>query len=174
MSGFSILTERLILGPLLLNDAPVLFSYRSDVSVCKYQSWKPKQLKEAVTFIKKYAINSEIEIGKWKQLAIRLKTNLDLIGDCGFLLYNKRKVEIGYTIAPGYQNRGFALEAVNGLLFYLFNDLKIRLVIAQTDPENNPSIALLKKIGFCEKAKLSGKTGKDDLYFELSKKEYKN
>jgi [ribosomal protein S5]-alanine N-acetyltransferase len=56
-------------------------------------------------------------------------------------------VEIGYEIASEHWNRGFATEAVQGLLAYAFAHEDVRAVIAHTLAEINASNAVLKKVG---------------------------
>lgn len=56
-------------------------------------------------------------------------------------------VEIGYEIASEYRNRGFATEAVKGLLDRAFSFEEPRAVIAHTLAEMNASNAVLRKAG---------------------------
>jgi RimJ/RimL family protein N-acetyltransferase len=57
-------------------------------------------------------------------------------------------VEIAYAIVPGYQNRGYATEAAQGLVDYALADPRARRVIAHTLREPNASTRVLKKCGF--------------------------
>ena len=57
-------------------------------------------------------------------------------------------VEIGYGIVRDQQRRGFASEAVRGLLRRAFADAAVRRVIAETLPELVGSIGVLSKCGF--------------------------
>ncbi len=57
-------------------------------------------------------------------------------------------VEIGYSILADYQRRGFASEAVRGLLDNAYGHGDITRVIAETLPELEPSIGVLRKTGF--------------------------
>lgn len=57
-------------------------------------------------------------------------------------------VEIGITIDPSYQGKGYASEAVRRVLDYLFEDLHKDKVIASVDPKNRKSMALMKNVGF--------------------------
>lgn len=56
-------------------------------------------------------------------------------------------VEIGYSIAPSYRNRGLATEAANGLVDHAFSFTQIKMVDAHTLMEVNPSMRILEKIG---------------------------
>jgi RimJ/RimL family protein N-acetyltransferase len=57
-------------------------------------------------------------------------------------------VEIGYSIVPERRRRGFAREAVDGLLAHAFADARVTSVIAHTLIELEPSIAVLRSAGF--------------------------
>jgi len=57
-------------------------------------------------------------------------------------------IEVGYSILPQYQGRGYATEAVSGLLSWAFAHAEVSRVIAETLPNNERSIRLLEKLGF--------------------------
>jgi len=47
-----------------------------------------------------------------------------LIGDIGVRFLDDSQVELGYTLSPEYQGKGYAAEAVNAVIDYLFTVLK--------------------------------------------------
>jgi RimJ/RimL family protein N-acetyltransferase len=57
-------------------------------------------------------------------------------------------VEIGYGVVPESRRRGYAREAVDGLLARAFADPRVARVLAHTLPELAPSIAVLHSAGF--------------------------
>ncbi len=57
-------------------------------------------------------------------------------------------VEIGYSVLPEFQRRGFANEATSGLLAYAFSSGLVARVTAQTFPGLWPSISVLDRNGF--------------------------
>ncbi len=57
-------------------------------------------------------------------------------------------VEIGYAVVSDYQRRGFATEAVRGLVERAFSDPEVAVVTAQTLTSLEPSIGVLLKAGF--------------------------
>ena len=59
-----------------------------------------------------------------------------------------RSAEIGYLIGPAFHGQGFSRKAVGMLLEYLFNELKLNKVYAQTAEFNNRSLKLLSRLGF--------------------------
>ena len=57
-------------------------------------------------------------------------------------------VEIGYSTLPEHQKKGFASEAVEGLVARAFEDDRVSRVLAETLPGLSPSIGVLEKTGF--------------------------
>ena len=57
-------------------------------------------------------------------------------------------VEVGYGIVAEHQRRGYASEAVEGLVRHAFDQPTVRRVIAETLPELARSIGVLRKSGF--------------------------
>lgn len=73
-----------------------------------------------------------------------------LIGVCGYKGGPDAagEVEIGYGIVPERRRRGFASEAVRGLLARAFADARVKNVIAHTLSELAASIGVLEATGF--------------------------
>lgn len=130
-----------------------MFAYRSLPEVLRYQSWEPKSLDEVQSFIKKNA-EQEFNAAGWYQIGIALESDDTLIGDCGIniLDYDWRMAEFGITIAPSFQSRGYATEALNAILALLFDNLSKHRVLASVDPRNIASMALMKKLGLRQEA----------------------
>lgn len=57
-------------------------------------------------------------------------------------------VEIGYSVLPKFQRRGFALEAVRGWVDFAFTQPKVQMICAHTLAKGAASIGVLTKAGF--------------------------
>jgi RimJ/RimL family protein N-acetyltransferase len=149
-----IVTSRLELSPLVVSDAQAMYEYRSVPEVCQYQSFEPRSLADVEAFIAALQSNAFDRAGTWFQFAIRLQESGLLIGDIGVHSFadDPRQVEIGFTVAPVHQGLGFGTESVTGLLDYLLVDIEKHRVFASVDPRNEPSVALLKRVGMCAEA----------------------
>jgi RimJ/RimL family protein N-acetyltransferase len=150
-----ILTERLILDELTPADAGDMFPYRADPEVCRFQSWEPMTtLEEVERFIAQINTTEFNTPGTWFQIAIRHHETGQLLGDIAihFLTDAPQQVELGFTISSKCQRQGYATEAVQGLLQYLFQDCEKHRVTASVDPRNHASLALLQKVGFKQEA----------------------
>lgn len=142
-------TERLILRKFCEGDVNSFYLYRSNPEVAKYQSWENYQYEEAVSFVQNQMKHDPNIAGTWFQFAIGLSETNELIGDCALHTPagEPRIVEIGFTLDPAYQGKGYASEAVGALLNYIFNSLEKHKVTAFVDVRNEKSIALLERIG---------------------------
>jgi RimJ/RimL family protein N-acetyltransferase len=73
-----------------------------------------------------------------------------LIGAAGYLgpPGNAGEVEIGFSVIPAWQGRGYATEMVKALVENAFADMRVQKVIARTAPANPASGKVLEKNGF--------------------------
>ena len=75
-------------------------------------------------------------------------------------------VELGYTVFPGHRRRGFATEAVRALLAHVRGQ-GIRRFIASVGPGNEPSLRLVRGLGFVEVGRHWDDEDGEELEFEL-------
>lgn len=141
-------TERLTIRRLRLEDAASISLYRSLPEVSKFQSWKEYSSDKASELIKEMETSDPSEKGKWFQFGISLKSSNELVGDIGFLNSDlNQKSWIGFTLNSRHWGKGYAFESVKAVLNY-YAVQGISGVWASVDPQNNPSINLLKKLKF--------------------------
>lgn len=142
-------TPRLLLRGLTAADAVAFFQYRSLPEVTRFQGFAPVSVEDASRFIQKEVCHDIDQPDTWFQLGIFLQEENTMVGDLGLHFLTKaNEVEIGVTIAPGFQGIGLATEAVGCVLDYLFNILHKSKVVASVDPQNHKSMALMTGIGF--------------------------
>ena len=143
-------TQRLRIRPFQEGDSEPFATYRSDPLVAQYQSWEtPYTLKQATHFIESLQNSAPGTPGEWYQLAIEVKKDNIMIGDCAFciLAEDPRQAEIGFTLARSYQGLGYGTEAVGRLLQYLYEELDLHRVRANCDIDNIASVKLLERVG---------------------------
>ncbi|SIS58584.1 GNAT family N-acetyltransferase [Chryseobacterium gambrini] len=142
-------TERLLIRDLTLDDKQAVFNYRSDAEANKFQSWIPKTLEDVEQFIQKN--NKEFnQPESWYQVLITEKDTKAVIGDIGIHFFGSENLqaELGITLNKDFQGRGYASEALKGVINFLFSDLKKHRIMASIDPENIDSLKLMERIGF--------------------------
>ena len=147
-------TDRLRLDVLHLADALALFGYRADPEVWRYQNWRPESLAEVERFIHKQSTMTAPVAGQWLQRAVRLRGDDVLVGDLAVRLSGDGQAEFGINLAPSWQGRGIAREAVRALFDFLFGVLGVHRVHASVDPRNTPSMALMRALGLRQEAHL--------------------
>ncbi|MBL7738432.1 MAG: GNAT family N-acetyltransferase [Chitinophagaceae bacterium] len=150
MNKLILQTDRLLIRNLKLSDLADFHAYRSDPEVTKYQGFDVFSMKQAEDFIKEQADKEFGNPGEWVQYGIESKVTGKLIGDCAIKLdqHDTRLAEIGITISPGEQKKGYAKETLLSILDFLFSLDDFHRVTETVDAENTASIQLLKSIGF--------------------------
>ncbi len=142
-------SERLVIRRFEPRDADAFAEYRGNPDVARFQSWSvPLAPGYAQRMVADFAAGDPDAPG-WFQYAIATPIEGALIGDIGVHLDdNMRQADIGFTLAPAWQGRGYAFEAVNRMLEHLFSERGLHKVSADCDARNEPSAKLLDRLGF--------------------------
>jgi len=116
-------------------------------------SWPPEYLDApALEFVRDRLTESPDESSWWLHFAVipGEAAHRTLIGSVGYKgpPSSDGTVEVGYGIVAEYQRRGYASEAVRGLVARAFAVPSVRRVIAETYPALIASIGVLQKCGF--------------------------
>ena len=172
-SGFTGLeTPRLVLRHFSESDLEPFLAYRNDPEVARYQLWDPVRREEASDFIQEQRSIQPGDAGRGFQFAIEMREAGELIGDCYLKITEEDalQAEVGVTLAPQHQRRGFASEAVSSVFDYVFLNLGLHRVVAITDCENEASVALLNGLGmrreghFIQNIWFKGRWGDEYIY----------
>ena len=144
-----LITERLTLRSLSIDDYQPIYELRSDIAVNKFLNRKPcTSTEEAKSFINK--INENIKIGGAYYWAITFTNTKQLVGTICLFEFSteKKSCEIGYELRTTFQGQGIMQEAVVSIIDFVFNTLKLEKILAFTDFENQKSTNLLLKLNF--------------------------
>ena len=171
-------TGRLLLRTVRPADAEAVFKYRSSPEVRKYQG-SFASLAQTRRLIRLTAGLKPNAPRTWYQLAVLERTGGRLLGDIAIHFRDKenRQAELGYTLAPEYQGKGYAFEAAARVLEYLFGTLKKHRVSASVDPRNVRSVKLLERLGMRKegcfiKSFWTGTAWADDAVYAILKEEW--
>lgn len=106
---------------LYTEDAEAIFSYRSDCIVNQYQGWIPNSIEEVRRCIINMPETIDVANLYIQFVVLNLKENR-LIGDMAisFSNHDNMQAEIGCTLDKAFQNKGYATEAMKGMVDYLF------------------------------------------------------
>ena len=140
--------EHYILRPFNRDDLPRFTLYRCHPDVARYQSWSDYTLADAEQLFNGMDYTSFGTEGAWYQLAIEQRVTGEMAGDVAIHFIDSQQAEIGFTVAPSFQNKGVARAAINLLTAYLFNTLQLHRIIAVTDARNRPACRLLERSAF--------------------------
>lgn len=93
-----------------------------------------------------------------------------VIGKAGFY----QLPEIGFILHPDYWGRGLAREALHAVVASVFANYPIPEIVADVDPRNAGSLAVLTRLGFVETGRaeqtfLVGDTWCDSIYLALGR-----
>ena len=147
-----IVTERLVLRPLAVEQVQEFAAYRSDPDVARYQSWDTSYSRADAERL----VASQEDFGRpgaWLQLAAVDRAGGALCGDCAVRMAadQPRTAEVGVTFAPATQGSGLATEALGAVVTWLFEQHGVHRVYAEADDRNLAVHRLLERLGFrCE------------------------
>jgi ribosomal-protein-alanine N-acetyltransferase len=115
-------------------------------------TWPPEFLDSPALEFTRDRLTEAPHDGEWWMYFIVLPTAAEgrvLIGTAGYKgPPADGTVEVGYGIVTDHRRRGYASEAVRGLVARAFRVPGLRRVIAETLPELTASIGVLRKCGF--------------------------
>ena len=141
-------TERFTMRPLVSSDTGALFPTLSDPENCR--------------FMLRAAFQSEEELADWlcdpswngrTWVAVADKTD-ELVARIVAVPIAEHVSEIGYITVVGRTGAGIASECAGRLVQYLFEEEGHHRLTADTDPRNEPSNAVLRKLGFTREGHL--------------------
>lgn len=147
-----LITERLVINPLVQADAETFASYRQLPEVARFQSWDTDySLADAERLIVAQPAQGIPDAGEWVQLAVRWRDNpLEaLLGDVavGADAVHPDTYELGVTLDPRFQGCGYAAEALAAVIQWLMNDRGAHRIVMQGDARNTAVLALMRRIG---------------------------
>jgi RimJ/RimL family protein N-acetyltransferase len=142
-------TARLVLRELREEDWEAVLAYQSDPRYLRYYEWESRSADEVRAFLG-MLIGRQSEVPRTKfQLAIELKADGRMIGNCGARLpeAGSRVADIGYELAPDEWGKGYATEAARAMRNYGFEVLGAHRVWATCVADNVGSAHVLEKLG---------------------------
>ena len=135
-------TERLVLAPVTIGDAPDMFEYASNPENAYYVFETNKSLQDTKDIIQKIFI--ENGLGKYG-----IFLNEKLIGTIYFLNLDDRNksAELSYVLNKKFEGHGYATEAAIKLRDIFFTELEGERLYARHTFDNLKSMNLMARIG---------------------------
>lgn len=169
-------TDRLVLRPLTQEVFDHVFSALDDDALEAYFGGKEalnkhrsRYQKGLTTFNRSFYVFQIIERATGK-----------LIGNCGFHTWytEHSRAEIGYDITDQANwGKGYMSEAVRAIIPFGFDKMQLNRIEALVGPDNQASLAIIRKFGFVQEGILRGhyyKNGvmEDSVIFGLLRSDY--
>jgi [ribosomal protein S5]-alanine N-acetyltransferase len=141
-------TDRLRLRPFRPADLKALHTLYGDPENLRYWGVDPSpSLDETRRMLRWHIAYHPFQYALW---AVEEKAGKRLVG---MINYHRRemrekRVEVGWLIVPAMQGKGYMTEAGRALLRHLIGTLKVHKVEAMIRSDNQPSVALARRLGF--------------------------
>jgi len=142
-------TRDLHLRPSNAMDAEGMFAMLSDPESLKYWCDKPLADLDAAVKVLNRDLESDAQ-GNSLCWAITLKGHDQMIGKCILFQFSQanQRAEIGYILNRQYWRRGFMQQALEAVIDFAFETLKLHRIEADVDTQNKGSLGILEKLGF--------------------------
>ena len=171
-----LVTKRLIIREFKFSDDNDLFDMCCDPLTAYNAGWSPhRTIYDTRNVVLNYKNAGET-------FAIVLRENNKLIGTISLYRNNIRKTtncrELGFCLNKIYRNLGFMSEAVEAIIDYGFNKLKLDLIMVCHHEKNYASKAVINKFPFTYEGtlrkyrKLCDGTIVDGVMYSMTKEEY--
>ena len=177
ITGITIKTRRLTLRPFCQDDLDDFYEYAKVDGVGQMAGWLPhKSLEESKDIL-------DIFIAGKNQFA--LVYNNKVIGSIGIEKYNEKELdefsslkgrEVGYVLSKDYWGQGLMSEAIQGVIKYLFEEVKLDFIAGCFFKRNIRSKRVQEKNGFKFYKDIIYETRydtkEDSVYMILTKEDY--
>ena len=152
---YPLATERLLLRPYRDDDLEPLLEMFGDPDVSRYLLWAPMDRDAATKLLERRLGQTRIEKeGDGILLAVAEAASDRFAGEVMLTLTSEvsRQGEIGWSVHPAAQGRGYATESSREMLRLGFEELGLHRIWADSDPRNAASIRVMEKLGMRREA----------------------
>ena len=159
----TLITERLTLSPIALGDLEDLIALWGDPAFATAVFAAPLNPEDVwFRLLRDIGHWEALDYGNW---AVRETSTGAYVGSVGVLDFRRIMTpafdapELGWGVAPRYQGRGMAFEALSAALAWCDEALNARRTVCMIGPDNAPSHALAERAGYVPYAETTYKGG---------------
>ena len=139
-------TNRLILRNVVAKDADIMYDYRNNEICARYQRGQTRNYDGIVALVERRK-NDVMSVDAPFMVAVALKDTDEMVGEI-VVMPKDGTISLGYTFSYKHHRKGYAFEALTALINMLHKQYPEWDFINFTEPENEPSMALLQKLGY--------------------------
>lgn len=139
-------TERLVLRNLEPQDAKIMYDYRNNELCARFQRGQTKDY-DGITSLIGRRKDDTLSVDASVMVAVALKESNEMVGEI-VVMPKDGTISLGYTFSYKHHRRGYAFESLSVLINLLHEKFPGWDFISFTEPENVPSMELLKKLGY--------------------------
>ncbi len=162
-------TERLLLRQIQLKDAREIMHMRQNNRVNQFIARNSMTgIDAAEELAKKTADAFDSKAGiAWAGI---LRNGSEIIGTCGFnrIDYLNNRAEIGGELSVDYWGKNIALEAVQAIVSFGFEQMNLHAIEAFVSPANRGAIFLLESLGFEKEAHFKERVYFNGVYSDMA------
>lgn len=141
-------TQRLLLRNLKPGDEQTIYDYRSNKICTRYQRGQVQDY-EGIAAMVERSKNDDISVDHPFMVAVVRKGNDEMVGEI-VVMPNDGTISLGCTFSYRHHRNGYACESLGALMDLLHAHYPQWDFVVFIDPENHPSIGLVRKLGFEE------------------------
>jgi RimJ/RimL family protein N-acetyltransferase len=148
-------TERLSLRAYRSDDIENVVSMFGREDVSRYLNWEPMDREAATALVERRLHQTRIEHeGDGIVLVAEERDDGVFVGELMLRMSSEasRQGEIGWSVHPDMQGRGYATEGAREMLRVGFEELGLHRIVAECDPRNEASIRVMEKLGMRREA----------------------
>ena len=123
-----------------------MHDYRNNEICARYQRGQTKDYDGIVALVERRK-DDVMSVDAPFMVAVALKDTDEMVGEI-VVMPKDGTISLGYTFSYKHHRKGYAFEALTALINMLHKQCPEWDFISFTEPENEPSMALLKKLGY--------------------------
>ena len=169
-------TPRLLLRDFQQDDCQIVLAYQSEPQFCTYYPWNSRTSSDVYDLIGQFILWSKEQPRSKFQLAIILKKENKLIGNCGIRknTLESLEAEFGCELDPCYWSQGYAVEAGEAIFDFGFKTLGLQRIFSICVAANQSAVHLAESLGmkrddsWKETKRMKGRSWEMSKYFRNS------
>lgn len=139
-------THRLLLRTVASKDAETMYDYRNNEICARYQRGQTKDYDGIAALVERRR-DDVLSVDTPFMVAVALKDTNEMVGEI-VVMPNDGAISLGYTFSYKHHRKGYAFEALSAFTEMLHEKFPEWEFICFTETENEPSMALLRKLGY--------------------------